>query len=65
MNKQDPGMGWSALIWASKEGRVENVKILLEAGADPGLKDKMGKTALDWAKEKENQELVVLLRGSG
>jgi len=33
---------------ASKEGRLDIVKVLLEKGADVNLKDKSGITALKW-----------------
>jgi len=52
INEQDKGLGWSALIWAAKEGLYDNVVALLEAGADVGLKDATGKTAYDWSIEK-------------
>ena len=38
--------GRSALHYACTSGRRESVKILLEAGADPDVKDKAGKTPL-------------------
>jgi len=38
-----------ALIEAGKEGRVEDVKRLLDSGADVNGRDKDGATALMWA----------------
>jgi ankyrin repeat protein len=42
--------------------RVEIVKLLLAAKADKTLKAKSGKTALAWAKEKGNNDIVGLLK---
>ncbi|CAE7639364.1 acbd6, partial [Symbiodinium sp. CCMP2592] len=39
----------TALILAAKQGRVEIVRLLLEAGADKGLKDREDRTAYNWA----------------
>jgi len=35
--------------------------VLLEAGADPTLKDKLGRAALDIAKENDHAEVAKLL----
>jgi hypothetical protein len=40
-------------------------RILLENGANPGLKDEQGKTPLDHAKERDNQEVAELLKKHG
>ena len=37
------------------------VKMLLEAGADINAKDKDGKTALDYAKERKDKEIIDIL----
>ncbi|MCW9014837.1 MAG: ankyrin repeat domain-containing protein [Gammaproteobacteria bacterium] len=58
---QDPGFGWSGLIWSAKEGHYQNVKTLIEAGADKNLRDLSGKSALDWARENQHSEIVNLL----
>jgi FOG: Ankyrin repeat len=47
---------------APVETRTAVAKMLLNAGADKTLKDKKGKTALDWAKEKKNTEIVEMLK---
>ena len=49
-------MGWTALIWAAKNGHQESVAALLEYGASKSIKDLSGKSAMDWASEK-NQHL--------
>jgi len=40
------------------------VKVLLDAGADASLKDGFGNTALKYAKQNEDDEIVQLLRGT-
>ena len=37
-------------------------KMLLALGADPSLKDDRGRTALDWARLKDESECVALLQ---
>jgi ankyrin repeat protein len=54
---------WTALEVAAYDGDGQNVMELLRAGADPSLKDKEGKTALDRAKENLNMEIVAILGG--
>lgn len=51
----------TALIVAADYGYIELAKELLNAGADASLKDSQGKSALDYATEDENNELVALL----
>lgn len=58
--------GYTALIEAvaltdGSEKFVEIVKILVDAGADITLKDKSGKTALDYAKEKSYDEMIEII----
>jgi hypothetical protein len=52
----------TALMWASGYGRIESVRLLLERGADPSLKDDRGKTAADIAAEQGHQAVAQLLR---
>lgn len=60
--------GSTLLIYAAKnskmasETRQEIIKALLGKGADKRIKDKDGKTALDWAKERKNTDAVELLK---
>lgn len=61
LNVQDSGLGWTALIWAAKEGFDENVKILVTAGSDVHILDVSGKSAIDWARENNHQNIVTLL----
>lgn len=61
----DPGSRCSALINVCKfqiaSDRAEAVRLLLEAGADPTLKDASGKTALDYARANGYTESAALL----
>ena len=40
-------MGWTALIWAAKQGYSATVKALMAGRADISLKDYSGRTAPD------------------
>ena len=54
--------GETALIRATIKGHQDVVAYLLELGADKTKKDKLNKTAFDWAEEKSDKELTNLLR---
>jgi cytohesin len=56
-----PDESATALMIAAAQGRVEIVRALLRAGADPLIKDRNGKTALDYAKQGRNGEVIRLL----
>ena len=58
INNTDKTMGWTALIWAIKQGRDDVVDKLLASGADITMKDHAGKTAYDWAVE-QNKSLLI------
>ena len=47
--------------WAAIKGRLAIAKRLLEGGADPTLRNKDGKTAIDYARERGKSEVVALL----
>ena len=47
---------------AAWNGHTDTVKALLEAGADVGLRDKSGRTALDYASDLGYQDIILLLR---
>jgi ankyrin repeat protein len=60
--------GSTILLYAAKndlmpkESQIQIIKTLLAKGADKNLKDKKGKTALNWAKTKNNKEAIELLK---
>ena len=53
------------LINAASFGLCEDVKKSLARGANPNAIDEKGKSALDYAKEKEHSEVVQILKESG
>jgi uncharacterized protein len=61
INHQEHSMGWTALIWAAKQGYANTVRQLLEHEARLDIRDLEGKTALDWAEENQHFETVHLL----
>lgn len=58
--------GDTPLICATKYagGKAATVELLVKAGSDLGIRDNNGKTALDYAKTKGQQEAIVLLKRS-
>src|SRR3972149_7805041 len=57
--------GFTALIWASYEGHMETVKLLLSKGADVKAKNSEGVTALTAASFSGHLETVKLLLSKG
>jgi ankyrin repeat protein len=55
--------GWTALIWAAKNGHGKSVEAMLRRGADPGLREASGRTAADWARELEHAKVPSLFSG--
>lgn len=61
-------LGWTALLEAvilggGGEDHQESVKLLLDGGADRSIEDNTGKTALEHAEERGQDEVARLLRG--
>lgn len=61
INEKTKQSGYTALICAVRGNQTEGSKILLAVGAEKSIKDNFNKTALDYAKENSNQELIELL----
>ncbi|KAF8063397.1 ankyrin repeat-containing domain protein [Lyophyllum atratum] len=59
-SEREDGLG-TALHEAAEGGQKEAVELLLERGADPSLKNSVGKTALDIAKEKQQVAVIEVL----
>ena len=57
--------GFTPLHLAAWMGRDDTVKALVARGADADLKTKKGRTALDFAREKDHTGVVELLRKHG
>ena len=53
------------LMWFILNDNTEIAQLLIESGADINAKDKSGKTALDYAKEKNNTKIEQLLIAKG
>ena len=47
---------------AAANGSTKICEMLLALGADPSLKNKDGKTALDWARARNKPECAALLQ---
>jgi ankyrin repeat protein len=61
INAQD-NSGVAILMIAARYGHTELLRLILEHGANPQLKDNVGKTALDWAANSEQKEAIEILR---
>ena len=59
------GSGNTALIGAAAHGRKEVVQLLIEAGANREAQDNGGWTALDYARDENEHEVVRLLEVRG
>jgi ankyrin repeat protein len=57
--------GYTALMKACEENKMDNVKLLLKAGADMDAVDDKGNTAMDLAANKGHDEIVMLLLDGG
>ncbi len=53
--------GSTPLMMAALYGTADAVRVLLDAGADPGIKNALGLTALDFAQKGQRDESVALL----
>ena len=65
LNAADASLGWTALIWAAKEGHAATVAALLEQGADPRVRDSAGDDALLWAARKGHAAIAEALLARG
>ena len=55
----DEVWGRQALRIAAENGRPASVRRLLERGADPNLRDREGRTALDWCRGHEQVDAIL------
>lgn len=64
INQQDKGNGFTALIKAVFNNNIDVVRYLLSKGADPTISSFERKTALDYAYEKNHQDIIKILKGT-
>lgn len=64
INVQDKEAGATPLMMAASLGRSAAVAILLEYGANVNLKDRFGRTALDRARQINDQKTIHLLESA-
>jgi ankyrin repeat protein len=64
IKEQDSG-DTPLLLVAAAAGRTDNVKFLLDKGADINIRDKNGQTALMWTAKADKQDTVKFLLGRG
>ncbi|BCB96053.1 hypothetical protein JZK55_09750 [Dissulfurispira thermophila] len=57
--------GWTALIWAAMEGKIDVINFLISKGANVYVKDNMGWTALMRAATKGHTSVMELLINKG
>ena len=49
--------GWTALIWASRNGNIDIVETLLESGANVSIQDNNGRTFMDHLSEDDKDDV--------
>ncbi len=57
--------GVTALMNASGNGHIANVRALIRTGADMNARDKDGKSVLDYANQNDQEKVIKLLRSFG
>lgn len=57
--------GYTPLMWATFEGDIDEVRSIIDGGADLSAKNSKGMTALDIAKFNRHEEIIKLLLKSG
>lgn len=53
--------GYTPLMEAASCGRTEVVRLLLESGAEPGIRNEIGLTAAQLARQKKHKEVLRIL----
>jgi ankyrin repeat protein len=56
--------GSTPLMMAAMYGSTDSVRLLLNAGADPALKNQLGLTAIDFARQAQKSDAVEAIAGS-
>lgn len=53
--------GRTALMYAAMNGRIENIRLLLAAGADPAAVDHQGDDVLRYARRRQMVEAIAMI----
>jgi ankyrin repeat protein len=61
----DDATGWTAIMFASSNGKLDLVKYLISKGADVNLKAKDGTSALSLALKDKNDDIIKILKDNG
>ncbi len=61
VNWQSEDDGSSALMYAASVGDATTIKLLLRHGANPKMRDRDGRTALDWARDVNKIAVIRVL----
>ena len=62
VNKRDRYHDQTALHWSAMKNNTDAIRLLLENGASTTKKDKKGRTPIDFAREYNSQEALLLLQ---
>ena len=62
VNKRDRDYGRTALHWSARRNKTDAIQLLLENRASTTIKDKKGRTPIDYARKYNSQEAVLLLQ---
>ena len=54
-------LGTTPLMYAILSQKIDLIKLLLENGAEKDVKERSGKTALDYAVQSGNKEIIGLI----
>lgn len=54
----------TALMWAAFHSRVEQLRVLLEKGADPSIQDMDGMAAVHWSVQRHDTRALQVLINS-
>ncbi len=57
--------GWTALMYAAKEGRSQIIELLMKAGANPSIKGQKGETPVEAARRKYGTVEAARKKGEG
>lgn len=61
VNRIEISNGWTALIWASRLGHTETVRVLLKYQADSSIRDYSNTSAIEYAEQQELNNIQILL----